>query len=446
MFLVSDHDVDIYEYMYETLLFRVQDFQISAIYMGPYTMNIRIKRVDISESETGWIDDLKILVYSRKYGHKQILHIGPKNVNTVYVAHTTNYLLEPSDKVAYERPLYRLPAVPEGVSIPREEFNRLFDTNIVVLPYSMYAIGYKNGVIYTYSEKYQLYWEIVHSFRFLVRVALMTKPTAELPFYFIIAANDGYMEKSYYSDKRTIPYMVGEKECEEVYLFEPPINSTGSTNTTGSNLYSVFHKKKYVLAQCVHKNLPYAIPMVDRNYFYHNLYNSFRSWHRGIPLREKIPKIVYGGNNCDNVGNWITKRDEQLPPRSYFKSDAVKKDNICTGEYVSRHDMVKYKYILDIDGISSTWCATAWKLNSGSVIFKHKSVWKQWFHDEYLAGIHFVEIAEDFSDIQEKYEWCEAHPEECEKMVNAAKDLFQKVYCMENVIQRTRETLEHVLE
>lgn len=436
MFLVADHDVDIYEYMYETLLFRVQDFQILPVYEGPNKMNIMIKRVDI-HTEGGWIDDLKILVYSRKHGIKKIFHIGPQTANPYYVKYETEYELEPSLQIAYERPCYRLPDTKDGIPISRQEFNDQFNTDIVVLPYSMYAIGYKNGNIYTYSEKYHLYWEIFHSFQFLIRVARMTKPNKDLAFYFIIAANDGYMEKAYYSTIRTQPYKVGDKECEEVYLFEPPENTQ----------YSVFHSKKYVLGQCVHKKLPYAVPMVDRNYFYHNLYNSFRSWHRGIPFREKIAKVIYAGNNCDNKFNWYSNREETMPPREYFKKNSEKMKNVVVPtHYVSRHDMVNYRYILDIDGISSTWCATAWKMNSGSVIFKHKSVWTQWFHHEYLPGIHYVEIAEDFSDIDEKYEWCEEHPEECEKMVNACKDLFQRVYCMENVILNTREILEKLMK
>jgi hypothetical protein len=436
MFVIADHDVDLYEYMYESLLFRTQDFQIIPIYYGPNTINICIKRLDISETEKGWTDDLKILIYSRKYESKKILHIGPQTTNPYYIKYETEYLLEPSTQIAYERPSYRLPDVSEPISISRQVFNEIFSTNLIVLPYSLYAVGYKDGAIYIYSEKYTLYWEIYFSFRFMVVVAKMTNPES-VSFYFVIAGNDGYMERVYYSNMRTEPYMVGDRECEEVYLFEPPLNTQ----------YSVFHNKKHIIAQCVHKNLPYAIPVVDRNYFFHNLYNSFRSWHRGIPFREKIAKVIYCGNNNDNKYNWFSNREETLSPREYLKSEKVKKENIVVpSQYVSRHDMVNYKYILDIDGISSTWCATAWKMNSGSVIFKHKSVWEQWFHHEYLPGIHYVEISEDFSDIQEKYEWCEAHPEECEKMVNACKDLFQRVYCMENVILNTREILKRIIE
>jgi hypothetical protein len=108
--------------------------------------------------------------------------------------------------------------------------------------------------------------------------------------------------------------------------------------------------------------------------------------------------------------------------------------------------MLKYKYILDIDGNASTWDATAWKLNSGSVIFKAKSPWRQWFYDEYLPWIHYIPIADDFSDLQEKYQWCETHAKECERMIIRCKDLFQKVYRFSNIIHYVNTIFEKTRE
>jgi len=106
--------------------------------------------------------------------------------------------------------------------------------------------------------------------------------------------------------------------------------------------------------------------------------------------------------------------------------------------------MIKYKYILNIDGNASTWDATAWKLNSGSVIFKTEACWRQWFYDEYNPWEHFIPIADDFSDLQEKYHWCEANQEKCEEIIKNAKKLFQKVYRFHNAIDYTIQVLDKI--
>jgi hypothetical protein len=108
--------------------------------------------------------------------------------------------------------------------------------------------------------------------------------------------------------------------------------------------------------------------------------------------------------------------------------------------------MINYKYILDIDGNASTWDATAWKLNSGSVILKTESNWEQWFYKEYKPWVHYVPVADDFSDIQERYKWCEANPEKCEDMIRKAKELFQSIYRDENVLKYVRDLLDLLIE
>jgi hypothetical protein len=85
-------------------------------------------------------------------------------------------------------------------------------------------------------------------------------------------------------------------------------------------------------------------------------------------------------------------------------------------------------------------------LNSGSVILKCKSPWKQWFYEEYIPWVHYVPIADDFADLQEKYEWCENHALECERMIVRCKDLFQKTYRFNNVITYMKTIFERTKE
>jgi hypothetical protein len=84
-------------------------------------------------------------------------------------------------------------------------------------------------------------------------------------------------------------------------------------------------------------------------------------------------------------------------------------------------EMMQYKYILDIDGWSNTWDATVWKLYSGSVLLKVKSVFKQWYYDDLKEWIHYVPVENDFSDLNEKIEWCIHNNDKCIEITNNAK-------------------------
>jgi hypothetical protein len=154
---------------------------------------------------------------------------------------------------------------------------------------------------------------------------------------------------------------------------------------------------------------------------------------------------VYAGQSSRGYAqNFVDRRDLAVNPRDYFMSDAVPKHNVACGGWIDREDMVKYRYILDIPGNGATWDGTAWRLNSGSVLMRSKTGWRQWFYADFVAGEHFVELADDFSDLDEKFAWCEAHPDECERMVQNCMRLFQRVYCFHNVIANTVQVIETI--
>ena len=428
---VKNIDIDVYSFKKERFCFDKIDIEVCSEYIDSKTYNIIVRRID---SNQGWNDDIQVLVYYRKREHAQIVQIGPSQEHEKIIEVTSDFTIEESDTLVHRTPIYNLIPFPQSIWMAREQFNDMFSTNIVLLPTSMYAVGLAHdGYVYIYNEVHNNYFMIDECIRHIIQVALTY--TEHRHFYFIISAYDGYME-GHYNNVRTIPRQIGDTE----YANKPVVS------LENENEYAVLHNKLHVIAQANHKGISYVLDVVDRHYFYHNLYNPFRSYHRGIPFSQKENKIVFGGQDRGGKHNFVTRRDIDMSQRDYFKSDAVPKDNIVFGGWIDRNDMVNYKYVLDIDGNSATWDATAWKLNSGSVIFKTASVWRQWFHDEYLPGVHYIEIKEDFSNLQEKFHWCENHPEECEIMINNCKALFQKVYKYVNIMEHTKKIIEKIIE
>jgi hypothetical protein len=264
-------------------------------------------------------------------------------------------------------------------------------------------------------------------------ISVATTYTHYSVFYFILCAHDGLPER-HRSLERTVERIIGEEEYKNRRFME-----------LEENEYPIFHRGRWIMGQSTLVGMPNAIDVVDRHYFFHNLYHAFRSWHRGIDFLDKRPEIVFGGQERGTHTNFIHRRDITISQREYFFSNAVSKKHVASGRgWIDRSDQIYYRYILDIDGNASTWDATAWKLNSGSVIFKVESGWRQWFYNEYKPHVHYIPIRDDFSDLDEKFEWCEAHPDECQKMITNCQGFFQKIYRFSNVVKYTLSVLEKI--
>jgi len=322
-----------------------------------------------------------------------------------------------------------------------KDFNYLFNTDIIKLPHYIFAIGVKDRVVYKHHnlDGFNLIYEIGLTIEHIINVYLKNYNDEKTPFYFLISCYDGYIENTYnyvkknpHIFKNENDYFINEKEIE----FE-------------DDKYPLLHKNKYVLCQNVQINNEYIIAVPDRYYFCLNKYNKYRSIHLNIKFNEKKSKLVYAGKNYGSKYNFFSRKDIQISQREYFKSIKDKisiNDNLYVPEhFIGINEMITYKYILDIDGNASTWDATAWKLNSNSVIFKTKSIWKQWFFEDYKEWIHYIPINEDFTDIQEKINWCENNQEKCIEITKNCRKLFKKIYSYSNVEKITKKTIEVIL-
>ena len=409
------------------------DFHVSTEYVDEHNFLVIVRRLD---SDSGWHHDLDVLANFVLPSTKSntIIKIGPSDKSEKTVSVHVDFVIRQYSSFL-KLPTYTLASHDEPKATPRETFNQLFKTDIVCLPPELYAVGLHDKTIFMYNSQYASYFEIIRCIFHIIKVAMTF--TKHDHFYFIISSQDGYMMHNYLNN-RTTPKRVLEHEYTD-----------GKTQIImeNDNEYPVFHSGLYILGQSTHIGFPYALGIPDRHYFYCDLYNPFRSFHQGIPFYDKINKVVYASRRDRGTKfNYAERRDINVNQREYlYASDLASNPNIVLAQkWMNDHLMVKYRYILDIDGMASTWDATAWKMNSGSVIFKVKSCWRQWFYDEYLPWVHYIPIADDFSDLLEKYEWCESNQDKCLEIVSNAKQLFQKVYRYNNVAKYTVEVLNTI--
>jgi hypothetical protein len=429
------------------------DIEVLHEYIDDYHYEIIIRRLD-NNGKGGWSEDLFILINYISLKKTETINIGKESESEKRIIIETKEKIEDSREENIYSPVYLLPNIPEPIAISRIEFNYLFETDIVVLPSNLYAFGILKDKdqdqdqtkIYIYNECYEMYYEIIFNANLLLKVIAMCNDLSK--YYFIICSYDGYPEYQYMNIHEKTPKYIGENECEKIpkinknFKLESEINSRLFLNSEIE--YPIFYSKKIIFAQSAMKYIPNIIPIIDRHYLFCNLYKTYRSIHRGIPFSQKKNKIIFGCRKSNGSKfNFVERRDIEINQRSYFYSDFCDKRNVVYQEdgWITEAEMVNYKYILNIDGNACTWDATAWKLNSGSVIFKVDAPWIQWFYPEYLPYIHYIPIKDDMSDLQDKYQWCEKHPEECEKIVENSKKLFQKIYRMNNIIKYIQSIL-----
>lgn len=89
-------------------------------------------------------------------------------------------------------------------------------------------------------------------------------------------------------------------------------------------------------------------------------------------------------------------------------------------------DFLKNKYILSIEGNDKD-SGINWKLNSNSVVLMPKPRVTSWLMETTLIpNYHYVLIKDDFSDLYEKYIWCEKNQDKCKEIIKNANNFMKQ--------------------
>ena len=103
--------------------------------------------------------------------------------------------------------------------------------------------------------------------------------------------------------------------------------------------------------------------------------------------------------------------NEQAIIENLLKQSGLWKD------YIAMEDMARYRFLLEIDGNANPWGFIA-KLLCGSCVLKVESEWEGWFYGDISAWEHFVPLAGDLSDFEQKVDWCLSHDSECREIAS----------------------------
>lgn len=158
-----------------------------------------------------------------------------------------------------------------------------------------------------------------------------------------------------------------------------------------------------------------------------------------VDLRNQRLKLADMDLNSDLLDAKLTSwniRDKKVKnePITHIKPDTfnftASKDN-----FIPFLDQDKYKYILYVEG----HCAAnrySLLMNLNSVILKVNSTVeadKLWFFDMLEPYVDHIPVKSDLSDLYEVINWCKNNDEECKKISQNAKKLYNKILKKENI-------------
>ena len=303
-----------------------------------------------------------------------------------------------------------------------DEFNEKFKSEMVILPSNFAAFGYKNFHFYAHcTNKHQGFLKvlnlILNYWIFNIHSSINKKE-----YYFVITLNDGYRERIPYKDVELLPY-------------KPPYNSFIDKNdiiNVDDDKYPILHKNKYILCFSKRLNDPSAICFPD---IYYILYNGYKNMLNDIDnnlvkWENKINKLIFRGNeNNGYIYNFIDYKNKNKIPRKYFNEKFKNNKFIdLDNNKLSKAKQIKYKYLIDIDGYTNSWEGTVWKLYSGSVVIKQKSIWKQWYYDDLIEWVHYIPVNNDFSNLDIVIQWCIDNDNICKQIAeNSRKFIKEKL-------------------
>jgi len=113
--------------------------------------------------------------------------------------------------------------------------------------------------------------------------------------------------------------------------------------------------------------------------------------------------------------------------------------------YMNLQQLLDYKYIISIDGNDKS-SSLNWILFSNSVPVMCKPKFHSWLCEKWLEpDVHYVCVKDDFSDLQEKIEWCKDNDRECEQIAkNGQEFMIENFTDVEAAKTIERELIKHI--
>jgi hypothetical protein len=175
-----------------------------------------------------------------------------------------------------------------------------------------------------------------------------------------------------------------------------------------------------------------------------------------IPWSEKLSKVFWRGsttyneqvgtNRLDVLAQWINYDDNhmdiafnkvvQMYSSTDFKREYVKKQYFRKKQ--SLLEMSRYKYLLSVEG-NDVATGLKWMLYSNSVVLMSRPTVATWAMEDLLIPfVHYIPLANDYSNLLEMVKWAEEHDEACQEISKRATEFIEHLWMSEQAKRDTK--------
>ena len=166
-----------------------------------------------------------------------------------------------------------------------------------------------------------------------------------------------------------------------------------------------------------------------------------------IPYNKKNNNIIWRGVSTGKYKrvNFVDKFQNNINKNIDIKFSSLVQ-NVPNNNYIlhnmSIKDQLQSKFIISIEG-NDVATNLKWILYSNSVVIMPKPTMSSWImEDTLIAGIHYVEIMNNYSDLEEKYNWCLNNLDECNKIAENGKKYIQQFLNIDNEKEITKRIID----
>lgn len=137
-------------------------------------------------------------------------------------------------------------------------------------------------------------------------------------------------------------------------------------------------------------------------------------------FRQKKDMLVWRGAAYQEHRRDFMKAFHDHPRCEIGQTNKPAEDVVWQKEKLTIDEQLKYKFILSIEG-NDVATSLKWSMSSNSLCFMVKPKFETWFMEgKLVSGVHYVELKEDYSDLDEKMDYYLAHPEQAEMIIKNA--------------------------
>ena len=161
-----------------------------------------------------------------------------------------------------------------------------------------------------------------------------------------------------------------------------------------------------------------------------------------VEWKDKESKVFWRGtttgDRVDLLKRWI-HYDSNVIDIAFHKTGSSYRGKFL-GNYLESHnkrqqasvdEMLKYRYLLSVEG-NDVPTGLKWMLYSNSVVLMSPPTMSSWaMEDLLLPFVHYIPLADDYSNLFEMVQWAEEHQDACQVISKRATDFIDKLWLSE---------------